>query len=231
MKDASRVTITKGGKKVPTGTFFLDLWCPNSAWTHLSWLWEIWCRTIHSPPQTLHQVSAICPWSPHLPGYWRCLPFVFRHTQTGWLSEQRISQMPKLRRCTSCHQQGMPSIHHWEKSSRDPSGDSLHTPCSEGASRADHLSWHGSKLICPSLSQQSSRPGQPQSGPQRGDGGGRPSSVMSLGVTSVGGHSHGHPASPIGVGSSWEDIDPRSPEPLVVRGGWLWLIWVVPWTT
>ena len=64
-----------------------------------------------------------------------------------------------------------------------------------------------------------------------GDGGGRPSSVMSLGVTSVGGHSHGHPASPIGVGSSWEDIDPRSPEPLVVRGGWLWLIWVVRWTT
>ena len=65
----------------------------------------------------------------------------------------------------------------------------------------------------------------------RGDGGGRPSSVMSLGVTSVGGHSHGHPASPIGVGSLWEDIDPRSPEPLVVRGGWLWLIWVVRWTT
>ena len=64
-----------------------------------------------------------------------------------------------------------------------------------------------------------------------GDGGGRPSSVMSLGVTSVGGHSHGHPASPIGVGSSWEDIHPRSPEPLVVRGGWLWLIWVVRWTT
>ena len=64
-----------------------------------------------------------------------------------------------------------------------------------------------------------------------GDGGGRPSSVMSLGVTSVGGHSHGHPASPIGVGSSWEDIDPRSPEPLVVRGGWLWLICVVRWTT
>ena len=64
-----------------------------------------------------------------------------------------------------------------------------------------------------------------------GDGGGRPSSVMSLGVTSVGGHSHGHPASPIGVGSLWEDIDPRSPEPLVVRGGWLWLIWVVRWTT
>ena len=63
------------------------------------------------------------------------------------------------------------------------------------------------------------------------DGGGRPSSVMSLGVTSVGGHSHGHPASPIGVGSLWEDIDPRSPEPLVVRGGWLWLIWVVRWTT
>ena len=53
----------------------------------------------------------------------------------------------------------------------------------------------------------------------KGDGGGRPSSVMSLGVTSVGGHSHGHPASPIGVGSSWEDNDPRSPEPLVVRGG------------
>ena len=64
-----------------------------------------------------------------------------------------------------------------------------------------------------------------------GDGGGRPSSVMSLGVTSVGGHSHGHPASPIGVGSLWEDTDPRSPEPLVVRGGWLWLIWVVRWTT
>ena len=64
-----------------------------------------------------------------------------------------------------------------------------------------------------------------------GDGGGRPSSVMSLGVASVGGHSHGHPASPIGVGSLWEDIDPRSPEPLVVRGGWLWLIWVVRWTT
>ena len=64
-----------------------------------------------------------------------------------------------------------------------------------------------------------------------GDGGGRPSSVMSLGVTSVGGHSHGHPAYPIGVGSLWEDIDPRSPEPLVVRGGWLWLIWVVRWTT
>ena len=33
---------------------------------------------------------------------------------------------------------------------------------------------------------------------------------MSLGVTSVGGHSHGHPASPIGVGSSWEDIIPRA---------------------
>ena len=67
--------------------------------------------------------------------------------------------------------------------------------------------------------------------PEHGDGGGRPSSVMSLGVTSVGSHSHGHPTSPIGVGSSWEDIDPRSPEPLVVRGGWLWLIWVVRWTT
>ena len=71
----------------------------------------------------------------------------------------------------------------------------------------------------------------PKTSPFPGDGGGRPSSVMSLGVTSVGGHSHGHPASPIGVGSSWEDIDPRSPEPLVVRGGWLWLIWVVRWTT
>ena len=47
-----------------------------------------------------------------------------------------------------------------------------------------------------------------------GDGGGRPSSVMSLGVTSVGGHSHGHPASPIGVGSSWEDIDPQIPRAL-----------------
>ena len=65
----------------------------------------------------------------------------------------------------------------------------------------------------------------------RGDGGGRPSSVMSLGVASVAGHPHGHPASPIGVGSLWEDTDPRSPEPLVVRGGWLWLIWVVWWTT
>ena len=43
-----------------------------------------------------------------------------------------------------------------------------------------------------------------------GDGSGRPSSVMSLGVTSVGGHSHGHPASPIVVGSLWEDTDPRS---------------------
>ena len=64
-----------------------------------------------------------------------------------------------------------------------------------------------------------------------GDGGGRPSSVMFLGVASVGGHSHGHPASLIGVGSLWEDIDPRSPEHLVVRGGWLWLIWVVRWTT
>ena len=64
-----------------------------------------------------------------------------------------------------------------------------------------------------------------------GDGGGRPSSMMSLGVASVGGHSHGHPASPIGVGSLWEDTNPRSPEPLVVRGGWLWLIWVVRWTT
>ena len=88
------------------------------------------------------------------------------HTQTGWLSEQRISQMSKLQRCTSCHQQGMPSIPHWEKSPRDPSGESLHTTCSEGASRADHLSWNGSKLVCPSLSQQPSRPGQPQSGPQ-----------------------------------------------------------------
>ena len=42
--------------------------------------------------------------------------------------------------------------------------------------------------------------------------------MMSLGVTSVGGHSHGHPASPIGVGSSWEDIDPRSPEPWLSEG-------------
>ena len=65
----------------------------------------------------------------------------------------------------------------------------------------------------------------------KGCGGGRPSSVMSLGVASVGGHSHGHPASPIGVGSFSEDTDPRSPKPLVVRGGWLWLIWVVRWTT
>ena len=66
---------------------------------------------------------------------------------------------------------------------------------------------------------------------KEGDGGGRPSSVMSLGVASVGGHSHGHPASLIGVGSLWKDTDPRSPEPLVVRGGWPWLIWVVQWTT
>ena len=101
----------------------IDISMSNSAWTHLSWLWEIWRWPIHSPP--------------------------------------------KLRRCTSCHQQGMPRIPHWEKSSRDPSGESLHTPCSEGASRADHLSWNGSKLICPSPSQQPSRPGQPQSGPQR----------------------------------------------------------------
>ena len=60
-----------------------------------------------------------------------------------------------------------------------------------------------------------------------GDGGGRPSSVMSLAVASVGGYSHGHPASPIGVGSFGDDTNPRAPEPLVVRGGWLWLIWVV----
>ena len=37
--------------------------------------------------------------------------------------------------------------------------------------------------------------------------------MMSLGVASVGGHSHGHPASPIGVGSLWEDTDPGSPDP------------------
>ena len=64
-----------------------------------------------------------------------------------------------------------------------------------------------------------------------GDGGGRSSSVMSLGVASVGGHSRGHPTSPIGVGSLWENTDPRSLEPLIVRGVWLWLIWVVRWTT
>ena len=34
--------------------------------------------------------------------------------------------------------------------------------------------------------------------------------MMSLGVASVGGHSHGHPASQIGVGSLWEDTDPRA---------------------
>ena len=62
---------------------FPDLWCSNSARTHLSWLWEIRGWTIHPPPQTLLQVSTIWPWSPHLSGYWRCLPFVFRHTQTG----------------------------------------------------------------------------------------------------------------------------------------------------
>ena len=64
-----------------------------------------------------------------------------------------------------------------------------------------------------------------------GDGDGRPSSVMSLGVASVGGQSHGHPAPPMVVVSLWEDTDPRYPETLVVRGGWLWLIWVVRWTT
>ena len=157
----------QGWQEGANRNLFADLWCPNSSWTHLSWLWEIWRWPMHSPPQTLLQVSAIWPWSPNLPGYRRCLPFVFRHTQTGWLSEQRISQMSKLRLCTSCHQQGMPSIPHWEKSPRDPSGESLHTTCCEGASRADHLSWNGSKLVCPSLSQQPSRPGQPQSGPQR----------------------------------------------------------------
>ena len=52
-------------------------------------------------------------------------------------------------------------------------------------------------------------PGQP-SCLDIGDGGGKPSSVISLEVASVGGHSHGHPASPIGVGSLWEDTDPRS---------------------
>ena len=59
------------------------------------------------------------------------------------------------------------------------------------------------------------------------DGEGRPLSVMSLGVASAWGHSNGHPVSPMGVGSLWNDTDPRSPEPLVVRGGRLWLIWVV----
>ena len=38
----------------------------------------------------------------------------------------------------------------------------------------------------------------------------RPSSVMSLRMASVGGHSHGHPASSIGVGSLWEDTDPHT---------------------
>ena len=38
--------------------------------------------------------------------------------------------------------------------------------------------------------------------------------MISLGVASVGGHSQGHPASQIGVGSLWKDTDPRSPEPL-----------------
>ena len=164
VKDASRVTITKGGKKVQTGTFFPDLWCPNSTRAHLSWLWEIWRRTIHPPPQTLLQVSAIWPWSTHLPGYWGYLPPVFGHSQTGWLPEQG---MPKLWRCTSCHQQGLPSIPHGEKSSRDPSGESLHTPCSPGASRADRFSRSGRELICPSIGQQPSRPAQPQSGTQR----------------------------------------------------------------
>ena len=65
----------QGWQECANRNLFLDLWCPNSAWTPLSWLWEIWCRTIHSPSQTLLQVSAIWPWSPHLPSYWRCLPF------------------------------------------------------------------------------------------------------------------------------------------------------------
>ena len=47
----------------------------------------------------------------------------------------------------------------------------------------------------------------------KGDIGGRPSSVMSLGVASVEGHSHGHPASPIGVDLCGKipTPDPQSP--------------------
>ena len=74
--------------------------------------------------------------------------------------------MPKLWRRTSCHQYRMPSIHYWEKSSRNPSRDSLHIPCSQGASWADCFSRTGSKFIWPSLRQQSCRPGQSLSSPQ-----------------------------------------------------------------
>ena len=105
----------QGWQEGANRNLFPDLWCPNSTRAYLSWLWEIWRRTILPPPQTLLQVSAIWPWSTHLSGNWRYLPLVFGHSQTGWLPEQGISQMPKLWRCTSCHQLRMPSIPHGEK--------------------------------------------------------------------------------------------------------------------
>ena len=136
----------------------------------------------------------------------------FTNESTDWFELRNLQWRASLSRCVSwCRTYRCV----WWRSRSD-------TPCStQTAHPSKTLRWKAMSLSSfPNISD-----------PPCGDGGGRPSSVMSLGVTSVGGHSHGHPASPIGVGSSWEDIDPRSPEPLVVRGGWLWLIWVVRWTT
>ena len=164
VKDASSVTITKGGKKVQTGTFFLTFDAPTLP-EHIFLGFERFdvekyiplprrcfkCQQFGHGARTCRATEDICP---------LC-------SGTHKQDDCPNKESPKLWRCTSCHQQGMPSIPHGEKSSRDPSGESLHTSCSPGASRADRFSRSGSELIRPSLSQQPSRPGQPQSGTQR----------------------------------------------------------------
>ena len=69
----------QGWQEGANRNLFPDLWCPNSTRAHLSWLWEIWRRKIHSPspdaassvsnltmehaPVGLLKISAPCVWA------------------------------------------------------------------------------------------------------------------------------------------------------------------------
>ena len=123
VKDASRVTITKGGKKVPTGTFFLTFDAPTLP-ERIFLGFERFdidqyiplprrcfkCQQFGHGAPTCRAAEDVCPLCSGT------------HKQDDWPNKES----PKLRRWTSCHQQVMPSIPHWEKSPRDPSGGSLH---------------------------------------------------------------------------------------------------------
>ena len=166
VKEACRVIITKNGKKIQTGTFFLTFDAPTLP-ERIFLGFERFdvepyiplprhcfkCQRFGHGARTCRATEDVCP-----------LCSGTGHKQEACPNKESPT-CPNCKGTHSAASKECPAFITEKKSSRDTSRVSLHNFCSQRASRTWCFNQRGSKIVCPSCSPQSSWPDQSQSRP------------------------------------------------------------------